>query len=566
MDGTRRVLVGMLGVALAGTAARAQTSEAYGPDSVMASAQASANQAAVNGQQRVVRLTLVDGPVQVDAANNTGSIPAVLNMPLGEGTRLSTGEGAKAEIEFEDGSVVRLTPNSAVSLDALQVSSMGAISRISLLRGETYLELRAARESRFLVDAGGDQMSPTENAVLRVNMDARLDAMRPDLPTALIAVMSGAVRVSQPQGFAATVRSGQSLRADATDSRRYLLEEGITQEEWDGWNESRDLEAAQQAGARTAARDGYAGDQGYGWSDLDANGSWYDVPGQGPVWQPDAAAGLGAGFDPYGSGNWVGTGGGYVFASNYAWGWTPYRCGAWGFNNGIGWAWSPGSNCGAWGYGGAFYGDGFYGYGGGYRGPIRRPVRGPGRGSPILPVGGPVKGSGYVVGGGSGVATTRPPVFRGQELHRLPTVGGGYTPRGGSGVGLGLTRDFPVNRGTRQPVLGQAPTSAPATPAAGSGWRAVETRPGPTTGVHVGNGAMRQPGSVPSGLPTGLPTGLPQGVRTGVPQGMPTVRPGVVQAPHPQAAPPPPRMSMPPAPHMSAPAPAAHSAPAPHGK
>ena len=39
------------------------------------------------------------------------------------------------------------------------------------------------------------------------------------------------------------------------------------------------------------------------WNDLDANGNWYDVPGQGYVWSPYDASN--PGWDPYGNGNWV---------------------------------------------------------------------------------------------------------------------------------------------------------------------------------------------------------------------------------------------------------------------
>ena len=71
-------------------------------------------------------------------------------------------------------------------------------------------------------------------------------------------------------------------------------------------------------------------------ADLDANGSWYNVPGQGQVWQPTIAEDTD--FDPYGYGSWVAYPSvGYVWASGYPWGWTPFHCGHWSYWNGFGW-------------------------------------------------------------------------------------------------------------------------------------------------------------------------------------------------------------------------------------
>jgi len=63
---------------------------------------------------RAARLSFLQGDVTVDHLDNTAGDPAQINMPLAEGARLTTGEDGQAEVEFEDGSVVRLTPNSSL--------------------------------------------------------------------------------------------------------------------------------------------------------------------------------------------------------------------------------------------------------------------------------------------------------------------------------------------------------------------------------------------------------------------------------------------------------------------
>ena len=93
----------------------------------------------------------------------------------------------------------------------------------------------------------------------------------------------------------------------------------------------------------------------------------------GPIWTPTEAGTTFPGkarcgspplredadFDPYGYGSWVAyPGAGYVWASGYTWGWTPFRCGSWSYWNGFGWGWSPGAGCGraGWGFGRGFGG------------------------------------------------------------------------------------------------------------------------------------------------------------------------------------------------------------------
>ncbi len=390
---------------------------------------------------RAARLSYLQGGVTVVRMDNTGSDPAQLNMPLAEGLRVATGEDGQAEIEFEDGSLVRLTPNSSLSLDRLSVDAGGNFqTQLALVRGLAYAELRAASKYTYRLSVDGVVVSPVENATIRVNLDeAPVD----------ISVLSGTAHVEHAGsgGYRTDVRAGESLMSDSADAGRYFLTQQIAEESWDRWNEERDQTAADEAANRTAARDSYAGDHGYGWSDLDANGSWYDVPGQGRVWQPTIA--MDSDFDPYGYGSWVWYPSfGYVWASGYGWGWTPYRCGCWSFWGGFGWGWLPGSSCGGWGFGG----------GRGYVINVVRPpqnyrlqplpVRSPGGVHPIVVVHSG-RGPGMPAHPSQGART-----IAGQKVEPLRPIGSGYTSRGGSAVGSSLRRDFPVDRNSHQPVMG----------------------------------------------------------------------------------------------------------------
>jgi len=442
---------------------------------------------------RTARLTYVaEGVVTVTPVDGSASVAAVENMPLTEGMRLTAADNGQAEVEFEDGSVVRMTPNSAIRLDTLGTDPSGkAATVVRVLGGLVYVEGRASTAGSFRVVAQGDSFWPIVNATVRVNMDE---------PPAVFSVLDGKIRVQHVailpsvadpgaqsdnaqsdkaqsiNGYLATVRTGESIRSDVTDGTRYFLSDRIAPESWDNWNEGRDQAALDQLATATSVRDNYAGSEGYGWADLDANGTWYDQGDGGPIWQPVEA--LQVGFDPYGAGNWAYVSGfGYGWASGYRWGWTPFRCGRWWWYDGFGWGWQPDGFCRMrWGYGGHL---------GGYvaRGPKNYAP-------PILPVHGPVKFHPIVVKGpfdGRHPPYDRPRGPRREPEQRqiagvpvkpIPFSGHPYTPRGGSAVGSALKRDYAVDTKTKAPDVGAVSTPVPVqTLSSGPGWHAVSTRP-----------------------------------------------------------------------------------------
>jgi hypothetical protein len=69
------------------------------------------------------------------------------------------------------------------------------------------------------------------------------------------------------------------------------------------------------------------------------------------VWRPK---GLGAEWSPYGEGRWVYTYAGWMWVTDYNWGWATYHYGRWIYSDYYGWVWMPGRywapNWVQWGY------------------------------------------------------------------------------------------------------------------------------------------------------------------------------------------------------------------------
>ena len=496
---------------------------------------------------RAARLSYLQGTVSVAHADDAAGEPAQLNMPLVQGLRLATGDDGQAEIEFEDGSLVRMTPNSTLSLNNLSVDGSGDFqTQLALMRGLIYAELRAIPKYSYRIYAGGDVISPGENVTVRINLDE---------PPAKVAVMIGSVQVERAPsvegegGYRVGVRAGETFAADVSDFRRYYLTAEILPDSWDSWNEERDQAAVDQVANQTTARDNFAGDQGYGWSDLDANGSWYDVPGQGQVWQPEVAAD--PDFDPYGNGSWVWSpGAGYVWASGYDWGWTPYRCGNWSYWGGFGWGWMPGANC---GFGPTFintvYVINILRPPLGYR-PHPMPIRGPGGVHPIVPVR-PVRIP-TVPLDETRVART----IAGHTVEPMRPIGNAYTSRGGSAVGASLARDFPVDRVNHQPVMGNTLGSSQAAPSARGEWHG-------SMAYRSSDGSTHVPGQPARPMPPGMSATHPSQGQVEPYRSVPrTYEP----TPHSMALPPPRSMAPPPSLPRQTYTPAPHPSytPAPH--
>jgi hypothetical protein len=301
---------------------------------------------AEDGAAQAARLSSVDGQVRLMQDGQTLADPAVANAPLFEGTQVTAGEDGRAEIQFADGSVARLTPNSVLTLSALQKAEGGAKTEIVLESGLGYFELQSAAQGGSMRIRFGDAVvTASGSAVLRINLDN---------PPGALAVFSGNAHLERGSAVTFDLHGGESLALNAADPAHSTLAESIEPDSWDDWNADRDQALNALSASRTKVAGSLAESDNPAWDDLDASGNWYNVPGTGYVWSPFEASG--AGWDPYGSGYWMWTPRfGYIWVSGNSWGYLPYQCGQWNFYDGFGWGWVPGMGaCSPWWGNGVF--------------------------------------------------------------------------------------------------------------------------------------------------------------------------------------------------------------------
>src|SRR3954469_20605801 len=123
---------------------------------VLASAMADSN-------ARIVRLSDVQGDVKIDRATGQGYEKAFLNMPITQGVKLWATKDARAEVEFEDGSTIHLTPDTIVAFADLSLRDSGAkVSTVDLKQGQAYFSVSGKRDDEFKVTVVREVINLTE--------------------------------------------------------------------------------------------------------------------------------------------------------------------------------------------------------------------------------------------------------------------------------------------------------------------------------------------------------------------------------------------------------------------
>lgn len=273
---------------------------------------------------RVVRLSLVEGDVQIARPGEPGWQTALLNMPIQHGFALATGQG-HAEIEFESGTTVWLAGNSTLEFSELALADGARITRLRLTQGTATFYANPARHDIFVVTTPHLEVTLRDKGTFRADVDSRETAVSVWQGTAEVLTAVGEHRL----------RKGRSL-VFGSGLQDVLLARNPEEDEWDRWVEDRqNVVLAGRTNSARYVQSGYA----YGLHDLWSYGYWTSLPGFGNCWRP---WGVSYGWSPFSHGRWLYYPGfGLTWISFEPWGWLPYHYGGWYYSS-IGWCWVPG--------------------------------------------------------------------------------------------------------------------------------------------------------------------------------------------------------------------------------
>ncbi|MBV9148027.1 MAG: FecR domain-containing protein [Acidobacteria bacterium] len=179
---------------------------------------------------RIVRLSYVEGDVQIDKSDSHGFNPAFLNMPVLNQSKVWARDG-QAEVELDDGSAIRLTPDAIVDFHELSVDADGGrITVLELTQGTAYFNIRYHDNDDFRLEFGHEQVELNKAAHFRVEVDKH---------EMHLAVLSGEVTVSNGVGFEVAVKKDETIRLNSEDTQHYQLAQGVDVENYDTWDSER---------------------------------------------------------------------------------------------------------------------------------------------------------------------------------------------------------------------------------------------------------------------------------------------------------------------------------------
>jgi hypothetical protein len=251
-----------------------------------------------------LRVSLIEGDVQIQTEDTGDWVPASINMPLKGGDRIWVPEGGRMELQLIDGTVLRLDEKTGLDILTMDKDSY----QFYLPEGRAYANFRGVRGSVLQIDTPMSSARAYERAIFRIDL---LDDRNSE-----ISVYFGSIYAESKDG---------RTRVDA--DRTLALREGAPAElgpmgspdEWEEWNRNRNQRFAER---RAPSR--YLPEELYPYSsDFEDHGRWVYVREYGNVWTPRVV--VSAGWAPYRVGRWVWVGGDYVWISYEPWGWVPYH-------------------------------------------------------------------------------------------------------------------------------------------------------------------------------------------------------------------------------------------------
>src|SRR5208282_968990 len=150
---------------------------------------------------------------------------AFLNLPITQGAQLKTLQNGRAEIEFEDGSTMRLAPSSTVLFSTLGSSDSGQhTSEINLVEGMAYINWLGKDD--LTLNFSREKISLDHAAHFRVDASTEV---------ANVAVFKGNVEIEGPAGKL-MVEKKKTASFNAADNDKSTLANAIAAAPLDSWD------------------------------------------------------------------------------------------------------------------------------------------------------------------------------------------------------------------------------------------------------------------------------------------------------------------------------------------
>lgn len=280
------------------------------------------------GPVRMAHFSYVSGNITWRAGESGEWSPATINLPIQEGAQIWVNGGGRADLQFDDGSELRLGNGALATLKLLYSDSQGEFTQITLTDGLATLHTRND-VSVYQIDTPFVSVKSRGDSQIRFGVDGGTE----------VAMQRGTATVEGAQGKV-TLHENDYLDLPNADAA-YIPHSLPSADSWDQWNSDRN----RQIDGDVNTKNHLPPNIGLVAGDLDQYGTWHDDPKYGWVWAPD---GTSSDWRPYHDGRWVWVEPyGWTWVGDEAWGWAPYHYGTW-IDQPYGWAWCPGPTSQYW--------------------------------------------------------------------------------------------------------------------------------------------------------------------------------------------------------------------------
>jgi hypothetical protein len=268
----------------------------------------------------MAHLSDMTGPVAMKVSNSEGWSAASLNVPIRQGAEIWAKSGSRSEVQFDDGSDMRLGGNGLAVMETMYSDSNGEFTEIKLEDGLATFHLRS-KASEYQVDAPDCSVKAYGPAIVRIGVNGGKSEVTVQQGEAQVicAKCNQALKAGQCMDLGTSVKGTEAVRP------------APRQDSWDKWSSERDNVEFHQ--------NKYVPDDiNLNAGNLDSYGSWHNDPKYGEVWAPTESAD----WRPYSDGSWTWCSPmGWTWVGAEPWGWAPYHYGTW-VHEPYGWGWSPG--------------------------------------------------------------------------------------------------------------------------------------------------------------------------------------------------------------------------------
>ena len=184
---------------------------------------------------RAVSLTFVEGTVIARRSGSPKWGRADSNMPIEQGASVATARNSFAEVQFENGSTVRLGELSRV--DFVQMGTAvhgGYVNHLNLAVGFATINIIPKRHDEFVLTASGASLLPHGKTEFRADLSR--DHLR-------VEVFDGRVQAAD-SSQSKQLRRNQVLACDYNARGVFHVTDTIQMDEWDSWVQMRDRQAS----------------------------------------------------------------------------------------------------------------------------------------------------------------------------------------------------------------------------------------------------------------------------------------------------------------------------------